>query len=140
MQISDDTGERFTFEELRLKTIRAAQNLHARGYKLGQVFGLVSENTAYLPPIVLAALCLGCPINPMYTAVDEPSLIRMFEMTEPSIVFCDIKVYDLVAGCLMQLKNNAKVFTFKGSKGDSEPAEVLFDETGIEEEFVYVYA
>lgn len=74
----------------------------------------------------------------MYTGVDKPGLIRMFEVTEPSIVFCDNKAYDLVADCLMHLKNKAKVFTFNGTNGNSEPAEVLFEETGIEEEFVYV--
>lgn len=51
----------------------------------------------------------------------------MFEMTQPSLVFCDITVFDLVAECLKDLGNDAKVFTFNGTKGDSDPMESLFD-------------
>lgn len=127
-----------TFEDIRLKTIRAAQNLQARGYKSNQVFGILAGNVTNLPPIVFASLCLGCPINAMHTGVDRPNIVRMFEMTEPSLVFCDVKVYDLVVECLMKLGNVAKVFTFNGTKGDSESVDCLFNETGIEEEFVYV--
>lgn len=129
-----------TFEDIRLKTIRAAQNLQDRGYKPNQVFGIMAENVANLPPIVFASLCLGCPINAMHTGVEKPNIVRMFEMTKPSLIFCDIKVYDLVEECLKKLGNNAKVFTFNGTKGNSESVDCLLNGTGIEEEFVYVYS
>lgn len=138
MQINDDSDEEQTFGHLRMKTIRSAQNLLARGYKSKQVFGIVAENVAHLSPIVFASLCLGCPINTLNTGVEKASLIRSFKVTEPSVVFCDVKVYDLVAECLTQMGSNVKVFTFNGTKRDSEQVENLFMETGIEEDFVYV--
>lgn len=100
------------------------------------MFGIVAENVAHLPPIVFASLCLGCPINPFNTGVDKAYLIRAFQMTEPCIVFCDVKVCDLVTECLREMGSNARLFTFNGTKGDSESVESLFEETGIEEDFV----
>lgn len=96
----------------------------------------MAENGAHLSPIVFASLCLGCPVNALHTEVEKPNVIRMFGMTEPSIVFCDVKVYDLVVECLMDLDNSAKVFTFNGHKGKSEPVEILFEATGTAEDFV----
>lgn len=40
IQISDDTGERCSFEEIRIKTIRVAQHLQKQGYKREQVIGI----------------------------------------------------------------------------------------------------
>lgn len=96
----------------------------------------MAKNVALLPPIMFASLCLGCPINALHTNVEKSDVIHMFEMTEPSIIFCGIEVYDLVSECLADLHNKAKVFTFNGTKGDSEAVERLFEETGIEEDFV----
>lgn len=134
-QISDDTGERFTFDELRLMTIRAAQNLHRRNYAASkQVIGIISRNVAHVAPIAFAALCLGCPINSMHTnwKVDT---IRVLQMTEPALIFCEAKLYDLVCECLDAVGNRAKIFTFCGTKGGSEPVENLLAETGDEDDF-----
>lgn len=125
-----------TFADIHRKTIRAAQNLQKRGVTSNQVFGIMADNVANLAPIVFASLCLGCPINPLHTGVEKSDVIRMFKLTEPSLVFCDVKVYDLIAECLMELKITAKVFTFNGGTDDSESVENLFIETGIESEFV----
>lgn len=94
------------------------------------------ENVANVSPIVFAAFSLGCPINTMHTSVEKANLIRMLRMTEPSVLFCDVKVYDLVNECIAELGKIIKIFTFNGTKGDSEAVETLFEETGIEEEFV----
>lgn len=119
-------------------TVRAAQNLQKRGYKPKQVVGIVAENTENLTPIVFASFCLACPMNALKTTVQKIDVIRMFTITKPNVLFCDVKVYDLVKECLSELQNNAKIFTFNGTKGDSEAVECLFEETGIEDDFLYV--
>lgn len=135
--MSDDTGICLTFEEIRMKTIRAAQNLQNRGYKAKQVIGLMVENVPHLCPIVFAAYSLGCPINALSTSVEKSDVIRMLGITEPSVMICDIKVYDLIKECLMELGNNkAQIFTFNGTKNDSIAIEYLFERTGNEENFV----
>lgn len=136
-KISDDSGAQLTFEQLRLKTIRASQHLQNRGYKAEQVIGIMSENVAHLSPIVFASFCLGCPVNVLSTSVQKPDVLHMLKMTKPSVMFCDVNVYDLIKECLIELGNGAKIFTFNGTKADgSEAVETLFKETGIEEDFL----
>lgn len=133
-QISDDTGERFTFDEIRMRTIRAAQNLQRRGIDK-RMIGIMAGNVADLAPIVFASLCLGCPINPIHMT-SKQDIIRVLKLTEASLIFCEVKVYDLLIECLNEAAINAKIFTFNGTTGDSEAVEHLFDETGSEEDFV----
>lgn len=41
----------------------------------------------------------------------------------------------MVVESLEEVGSNAKVFTFNGTKGDSEAMETLFEETGTENDF-----
>lgn len=70
--------------------------------------------------------------------MDRSTLIRIFGTTKPSVIFCDVKAYDLLSDCLKEMDSSAKVFTFNGTKDNSEPVENLFKETGREEDFEYV--
>lgn len=116
-------------------TIRAAQNLQRRGYKSKQVISIISGNVPHLAPIVFASLCLGGPVNTIPTT-PKREILRILEMTKPDLVFCEIRVFDLVQKCLMDLKLNAKIYTLNGTTDTAEPIEKLFVETGIEDEFV----
>lgn len=119
-----------------MKTIRAAQNLQKRGYESKHVVATIAGNVADLAPTVYASLCLGWPVVTMYTAMEKPSILRMFDLTEPKIIFCEVKVYDLVVECLNEVRINAKIFTFNGTIGESEAIESLFEKTGTEKDFV----
>lgn len=117
-------------------TIRAAQNLQSLGYQPKQVVGVMSENVPYLSAIVFASYSIGCPVNVLTTSVEKPDVLRMLGITKPSVMICDIGVFDLVKECLNELENSAKIFTFNGTKNDSEAVENLFKQTGKEEHFV----
>lgn len=118
-----------------MMTIRAAQNLQNRGYSSKDVTALITGDVAHLAPIVFASLCLGHPMSAMSSSW-KPDLLRMIEMTKPRLIFCQADKYDLVVECLTDLELKAKIFTFNGSKGDSEPVENLFAETKCEDDFV----
>ncbi|XP_031634571.1 4-coumarate--CoA ligase-like 7 [Contarinia nasturtii] len=137
-QISDDNGTRLSFDEIRMKTVRAAQNLQKREYKSKQVFGLVAKNSQHLAPIIFASMCLGCPINTLGISFKKTEIIHMLKITKPVLMFCDIEMYDLLKECLLELGNKAKILTFGGSKGDSEPVENLFLKTKYENDFIPV--
>lgn len=129
--------ERFTFNEMRLKTIRAAQNLQRRGFSSKCTIATLAANVPHLAPIIYGSLCLGWSVATMYTSMEKQSILRMFELTEPRIIFCEVKVYDLVVECLAEVGiSKTTIFTFGGTKGDSEDIEKLFDETGYERDFV----
>lgn len=135
-QISHDTGITQTFSEIRTKSIRAAENLRSRGYRKGQVVGFIATNTHHVAPVVFASLYLGCPVNTMDPSFAKNEIKHMLTITTPSVMFCDVKIYDLVKGCLTELGNDAQIFTFSGQSGDSEPVENLFEGIGNVNDFV----
>lgn len=125
-----------TFNEIRINTIRASQNLQKRGYKSKQVFGLMAKNSQHVASIVFASINVGSAVNTLDPSFGKTELIHMLKTTKPVLMFCDIEAYDLVQECLTELGNEAKIFTLGGSKGGSEPVENLFAETHEEDEFL----
>lgn len=124
-----------TFDDLRLETIRAAQNLRKRGYKSRQVFGFLAGNSDHLTPIVMACICLACPIAPFHPMLTKDEMSRILCKTKPTVIFCDASAYDQLDGVLKELKFNVKVFTFGGTVAGVEPVENLMVETGDESYF-----
>lgn len=117
-----------------MMTIRAAQNLQQRGYNSKQVISIISGNVPHLAPVVFASLCLGGPVNTIPTT-PKREILRILEMSKPELVFCEIRVFDLVQKCLTELQLNAKIFTLNGTTDNVESVERLFAETGIEKQF-----
>ena len=124
------------FDEIRSRSIRAAQNLRARGYTKNQVVGFIAGNSHHVAPIVFASLYLGCPVNTLDPSFGKNDIKHMLNTTKPSVMFCDVKIYDLLKECLDDLENDAEVFTFDGQIGESKPVENLFMENGDETDFV----
>ncbi|XP_055325885.1 uncharacterized protein LOC129579744 [Sitodiplosis mosellana] len=137
-QISDNNGIEMTFDEIRLKTIRAAQNLQELGYQPKQVFAFMIRNSHHVAPTVFGAISIGCSVNSLDPSFGKTELLHMLGTTKPDLMFCDVESYELVKECLVQLQNDAKIFTFGGSDGESEPVENLFAETGTESSFMPV--
>lgn len=135
-QISDNNGVKMTFDEIKLKTIRAAQNLQALGYNRKQVFALVARNSHHVAPITFASIGIGCPVNTIDSYFGKTELIHMLNISKPVLVFCDMDCYELVNEVLAELGNDARIFTFGGKVGRSEPVESLFRETFKEDQFV----
>lgn len=125
-----------TYDELRIKIIRAAQNLQKRGYKSKEVFGVLARNSHELAPIIFASIAIGSPVNTLEPSFGKAELLHMLKTIKPSLMFCDVEIFDLVKECLLELGNNAKIFTFGGSKGGSEQIENLFEKTHDECNFL----
>lgn len=119
-----------------MQTVRVAQNLQKRGYVPKQVFGIVANNVPYLAAVVFGSFCLGCPINATHAAAEKADMIHAFRITQPSAIFCEINVYDLVKECIGEVGIDVKIFTFNGVKGDSEAVENLLHVTHHEDDFM----
>lgn len=137
-QISDDSGIEITFNQIRIKAIRAATNLQRLGYKSNSIFGFIARNSANVALIVFASLFNGCPLNTMDPNFGKVELIHMLKTTKPCLMFCDLEIYDLVAECLKDLELRSCIFTFGGQTGDSKSVDSLFDEIGDENQFLSV--
>lgn len=129
-----------TFHEMRLETIRVAQNLQKRGFKSHQVFSFIAANSEHLVPVFLASICLACPVVPLHTMLSKDEIVRIWVKTKPTVVFCDTNSYHEMNEALKELKWNVKVFTFGGQIGGVESVENLLVETSDENNFKYVFS
>lgn len=124
-----------TFDDLRLESIRAAQNLQRRGFLSHQVFGFLARNSDHLASILIASICLACPIAPMHPMLSKQEIVRFLAKTKPTVIFCDASSWCQLNEALEELNLNVKVFTF-GEKVDGlERVEDLLMETGEESSF-----
>lgn len=89
-----------------------------------------------MAPIFFASIANGCPINPLDPLFEKTEIFHMLNVTKPVVIFCDVASYTLLNEVLAELQIRAKIFTFNGQLGDSEPVENLFEETNKEHEFM----
>lgn len=137
LQISNDTGAQMTFSELRLKAIRAAQNLQAIGFRPHQNFCFMSIHNENLLPIVLASIGLACPIVPLYPLLSTDEIVRILTKIKSPIIFCDANLYNELNDALNKLQFKMKVFLLDDVRFDGVESVVnLFRETGHENSFV----
>lgn len=127
-----------SYHELWLKTVRAAQNLQTRGIQSRQPFSFMVNHTDDLVPIVLASMCLACPVNALHPLLSTLEIVRILDKTKPSVIFCDINEYNRIDEAVKEANLIVKIFTFDGHVDGHESVDSLFTETGIEQYFVYV--
>lgn len=124
-----------SFDDIKIATIRVAQNLQTIGCKPKDVFMIIGKNSHQVAPITFASIAIGCPINALDLSFRKTEVIHMMKITQPKIVFCDCAYYELIDTCLRELGNNAQIFSFGGVVGRSQSVDNLFNETHKESFF-----
>lgn len=121
-----------TFQEIWSNAICVSKNLQKRGFQPGQVFTFLVRRSDHLLSILLAAICLVCPINPLHPMLSKEEKIRILKKIQPKVIFCDADLYDQIDEVLKELDLKVKIFTFNGKTDGSEPIENLFSDTNAE--------
>lgn len=137
LQINDDTGTRMTFSELRLKSIRAAQNLQKMGFRSHEKFCFMTINNENLLPIVLASIGLACPICPLFPILSVDEIVRILTKIKPSVLFCDANLYNHMNEAINKLQFKMKVFLLDDIDVQGVDTIIaLFQATAKEDSFV----
>lgn len=134
-QISANNGIELTFNDLRLQSVRAAQNLKIFNFQKGDYFAVISKNNHELFPTVIAALCSGHPVSVLSMKMTESELTDALYSVKPRAIFCEQVHLDLVNLAVQKLNFQIKVFTFLGAESGSIAVSSLFTETGNENSF-----
>lgn len=58
-----------TFDEIRIQSVRLAQNLQARGYKPSQVFGIIAKNYHNIGPGLQVTSSLKIDLQNSYISI-----------------------------------------------------------------------
>lgn len=62
-QINVKSGMKLTNGELRISTIRVAQNLQRLGIRSGDVVAVMAANRDFVSSVVIGAMALAAPVN-----------------------------------------------------------------------------
>ncbi|XP_001662566.2 4-coumarate--CoA ligase [Aedes aegypti] len=136
-QISADTGVRLTCAEIRLRTIRVAQNLTRMGYGQGNIFSMAIRNEENAAPVLFACFALGIPVNTLDASFERDDLSHMLNLIRSQVVFCDRDTWPEMKVALEMTKNDAVVFIFgEGGVEGCRHVNDLLVETGTEDQFV----
>lgn len=104
-QICDSDGRVLTCEDLRLRTIRAAQNLTALGYKPGDMITVIAGYSTNLSPVIFGCFLAGLVVNTIDDRLDAHDMSHLLRLTEPVLVLCD----EAVLGTVRAAKITARV-------------------------------
>lgn len=136
-QISADTGVRLTCAEIRLRTIRVAQNLTRMDYGQGNIFSMAVRNDENAAPVLFACFALGIPVNTLDASFERDDLSHMLNLIRSQVVFCDRDTWPEMKVALEMTKNDAVVFIVgEGGVEGCRHVNDLLVETGSEDQFV----
>lgn len=85
MQVFDDDDSEMTYLEIANLTRNFAKNMLKRGYKPGDVVGLVGRNSPNVTPAIFGCFLIELIISPIELA----DLWITFDVTKPKIIICD---------------------------------------------------
>lgn len=129
-----------TFNQLRLNSIRAAQNLQKlHGFRSHQKFCFITFQNENLLSIVLASIGLACPMIPLYPRIlSTNEIFEKLLQIEPTIIFCDANLYGQLKEVLDQLHFEVKVYLLDDIQFEDgvESVVKLFQPTDDENYFV----
>lgn len=110
-QVSADTDNEITCDEMRLRTMKIATHLMNSGFKQGDVAGVIASNTENLAPTVFACFTLGMPINFLAPTNSVPEAANMYIKTKPKIIFCDANIMETVTTAIEKMTAKPVVYT-----------------------------
>ncbi|XP_039432016.1 probable 4-coumarate--CoA ligase 3 [Culex pipiens pallens] len=140
IQIDVDTGRSMTCGEMRLRAIRAAQNLMALRLGQGDMVSMACANSENLVPMALGLLINGMPFNPLAPGYGLDDMAHMMEITQPKLVFCDANNYELTMKAVeLSVKIKPLIYVFESDMENVNKAEDLLKETGREQLFLPPY-
>lgn len=135
-QIFHDENQELTCYDLRIKSIRVAQNLIKLGIKADDVVSIVCSSSNELTICLYGCILIGAPINPLDVSFTKDDLKQMFRQTLPKIVVCDPNSVSKIRDALSELKIGARIYVTSIDGEKSNFSELLAPTNEDEDNFV----
>ncbi|XP_055700084.1 uncharacterized protein LOC129799858 [Phlebotomus papatasi] len=91
------TSEELKYRELKERSIRYAEIMHAEGLREGDVIGLCSENRLDFPCVLFGAFYLGVTVAPLNLTYSDNELNHALNLSKPKFIFASPYVIEKVA-------------------------------------------
>ena len=135
-QISADTGVTLTCGEIRLRTVRVAQNLTKMGFKKGDMVSLAVKNHENVAPILFGCFCIGTPMNGLDAKFNEEELHRMLGSIQPKLIICEQENLGLIQKVTGDIHIDPKFMVYGPPKDGVASVDDLFVPTGNEHTYL----
>lgn len=129
-EICHDLNLKIYNSDIRIQSIRVAQNLIKLGCKEGDVITLLLQNTPVLSPIFYGCILIGAPVNPLGRTMDTKEIARKIDLVKPKMIIFDKKFSGCVESVLKMISYECILI------GNEKSVKDLFQETGNENDFI----
>lgn len=103
LQISDSDDHKVTANELRLSSIRIAQNLMKIDIKSDHVVGMITHQSNFATFLITGCTFLGAIINPLDAYLSEADIRHVLMQTKPKIIICDYETIPKLESALQNV-------------------------------------
>ncbi|KXJ77102.1 hypothetical protein RP20_CCG008342 [Aedes albopictus] len=136
-QISAESGVRVTYQEMRLRSIRVAQNLSSIvGIQKGDMVTIVARNNEKVAPVVYGCFMLGTPMNTLDPGFHREDFAHMFETIKPKLVICEGDLVDEMVAAFEMVDIAPELILFGPRINGYGKVDDLLVETGTEKHFL----
>jgi acyl-CoA synthetase (AMP-forming)/AMP-acid ligase II len=111
LQINHEEGTSHSCEEIKISSIRVAQNLQRLGIETDNVIGLICRNSSIVISLIFGCVLIGAPVNPLHINFNKSKIQEIFEQTKPVLVFCDFDLFEITKNALKDINSNAIIYT-----------------------------
>lgn len=136
IQANYDDGTEFTCKEVKLISIRIAQNLTKFGLNFEDEVGLLVRNSKYVLPVFVGCSVMGFPICPINLMEFESHLGHAMKSVQPKIWFCENDLVEKLENGLKKLGSDGRVVGMGDRIGDHLNIDDFLKETGVEDNFM----
>uniref|UniRef100_A0A336K7L6 CSON003269 protein n=1 Tax=Culicoides sonorensis TaxID=179676 RepID=A0A336K7L6_CULSO len=138
-QISADNGVKLTCSQLRVKSIRLAENLKRKGYKFGDIIATVSRNNHDISAVIFGCNIIGAPVNcldPNFTVTEISDLLMI---TKPKLIFCEYYNLKNVQSALIEINLKSEIILTGDEVHEDMPhVTSLYEEIAGLDEKIYI--
>lgn len=136
LQICADDATQLTCEELKLLSIRVAQNLMRSGVKPNDVICMITHQSHMTTILITGVIFSGALVNPLDAQFDEKDIRAVCEKTKPRIIICDPEVIQKVQNSLSGVDFVYRIYSTSNEESKYLRAVDLLNPTNKEEKFV----
>lgn len=136
-QICADDGTKLTAEELKISSIRVAQNLMKSDVRPNDVVCLITHQSHMTTILISGVIFCGALINPLDSQFDEKDIRVVCENLKPKIIICDPEAIPKIQKSLNEVKFVYSIYSTASASEESNFLKTvdLLKPTGNEESF-----
>ncbi|XP_046737334.1 4-coumarate--CoA ligase 1-like [Diprion similis] len=128
-QIDGTTGEEYTYDQMRDRSVRCALWMRKQGLLPGDVVAICSHNQLDLALPCFATLYLGAIFNPLDVGMSKSDFCHMLKITTPKMAFVNEEVATRFAEAAKETEIDMKVVVLGRVPGFLEFEQIITEQT-----------